>query len=131
MTVSPPNAATPEAPPACDPAPLDDLLEAMGEAGPELVRSLVVTFLDEAPRLLAAAAEAEGAGRNKEVQRAAHSLKSSSAALGALRLSSACRELETAARDGDAGLGQLLAAALTAYDEARPLLELRLTVVDH
>lgn len=119
-----------EAPP-CDPGPLDELLEVMGEAGPELVRTLVATFLDEAPRLLGAAADAQAAGRIDEVQRVAHSLKSSAAALGARRLSDASRRLEAAAKEGEADLGHLIDAALAAYGEARPLLELRSPVPDH
>jgi CheY-like chemotaxis protein/HPt (histidine-containing phosphotransfer) domain-containing protein len=117
--------------PACDPGPLDELLEVMGEAGPELVRSLVATFLAEAPRLLEAAAEAEAAGRIEEVQRAAHSLKSSSAALGAMRLAAACRRLEAAAKASEADVGHLVDAALAAFGEARPLLQLRSPVPDH
>lgn len=116
--------------PAFDPSPLDELLEVMGDAGPELVRNLVSTFLDEAPRLLAAAAEAEAAGRVDEVQRAAHSLKPSSAGLGAMRLAAACRRLEAAAKEGEAELGPLVEAAVTAYGEARPLLEERLPLVE-
>ena len=117
--------------PPWDPAPLDDLLEVMGDAGPELVRNLVVAFLEEAPRLLDAAAEAEAAGRVEEVQRAAHSLKSSSAGLGAMRLAAACRRLEAAAKEQNAPLGPLVDAALESYGEARPLLERRLPLVEH
>jgi CheY-like chemotaxis protein len=116
--------------PVFDPGPIDDLLEAMGAGGPELVRTLVATFLEEAPRLLAVAAEAQAAGRVDEVKRSAHSLKSSSAALGAMGLSAACRRLEAAAAAAEAGLDILIHAAQGAFVEVRPMLELRLPVAD-
>ncbi len=118
---APPDVGPVPSAPAFDPGPLDDLREVMGAAGPGLVASLVATFLAEAPRLLAAATDAAAAGRADEVRRVAHSLKSSSAALGALHLSAVCRELETRAGAGEADLGDLVGAARAAYAAAQPL----------
>ncbi|MBI2076857.1 MAG: Hpt domain-containing protein [Euryarchaeota archaeon] len=65
------------------------------------VRALIATFLEEAPQLVDTIRHA--LARNEPVifERAAHSLKSASATVGALELSGTAKELELAARKGD------------------------------
>ncbi len=65
-----------------------------------LVERVVAAYLDHGPAQLAAAREAVTSGEPGGLLRAVHTLKSSSANVGALRLSGMCRELEAAARVG-------------------------------
>jgi HPt (histidine-containing phosphotransfer) domain-containing protein len=81
-----------------DGAKLAELGELMGEELPGLIRQ----YLDSAPGFMA---ELELAAANDDLPAMvgpAHSLKSSSANLGALRLSRHAAHLEQAARNGDA-----------------------------
>ncbi|HBA89808.1 MAG TPA: hypothetical protein DCZ75_18000 [Geobacter sp.] len=67
---------------------------------PDLLEKVVGSFLKSAPQLIAAMrdslADADAAG----VRQAAHTLKSSSAALGCMTLSELCRHIETMASEG-------------------------------
>jgi HPt (histidine-containing phosphotransfer) domain-containing protein len=77
------------------------------------VRELANAYLAEGTTHLDAMAEALGRDAVADVVRPAHTLKSSSAALGAVRLAEISRRIEHAARDGTVeGLGDAL-------DEAR------------
>lgn len=62
---------------------------------PEVFYAVLHTYLQETPQLLATLQTAVTMGDASAMQRTAHSLKSSSAVLGALALSSLCAELET------------------------------------
>ena len=73
---------------------LDELREVLGDD----VRALIDVFLDDAPRLIA---ELEIAATRPDyplLYQAAHSLKSSSANLGAMVLSAAAKRIELGAR---------------------------------
>jgi two-component system, sensor histidine kinase and response regulator len=79
--------------------------------GDQLVRQMVELFLAQAPERLEAARAGLAAGSADEVQRAAHALKSSSAQVGALRVSALCVEIESRGAGGDlAGVPDLLDA---------------------
>ena len=83
-----------------DQSVLDDI-RAMQQLGkPDLLEKVVGSFLKSAPQLIAAMrdslADADAAG----VRQAAHTLKSSSAALGCMTLSELCRHIETMASEG-------------------------------
>jgi signal transduction histidine kinase/DNA-binding response OmpR family regulator len=80
--------------PAIDQAVLRDLLDVMGQALADLVR----VYLEDAPRLLSQLRAAAGAGDVEGMIAPAHSLKSSSANLGATRLSEQARMIEHGAR---------------------------------
>jgi signal transduction histidine kinase/CheY-like chemotaxis protein len=80
--------------PAVDQAVLKDLLDVMGQALTDLVR----VYLEDAPRLLAQLREAALADDVAGLVAPAHSLKSSSANLGAARLSDQARMIEHGAR---------------------------------
>ena len=90
------------------------------EFGAEPLRRLLAIFRSRAPGLSAAASAAVGAGDAETAGRAAHTLKSNAANIGAAGLATACSELETLARSGsleDAGqlaatIAALLASAL-------------------
>ncbi len=66
---------------------------------PSLLSKIVGLYLDSAPALLQRLRDAVAAGDSEALRQAAHSLKSSSANLGATRLAALCRELEQRGRD--------------------------------
>ena len=73
---------------------------------PDLLEKIVNVYLQDAPALLAALRG--GLQRNDFAQahRAAHTLKSSSATLGASALAEACKAAEHASRDEDGAAAQ-------------------------
>jgi HPt (histidine-containing phosphotransfer) domain-containing protein len=86
-------------------APLLDesvLAELLASTGDDIafVRDLVDTYLSETPEQLDSIRGAVVAGDAAALIRPAHTLKSSSATLGAMRLSAAGRELEMMGRSG-------------------------------
>jgi PAS domain S-box-containing protein len=64
----------------------------------DLKSEVVGIYLSEAPQLVAKLKETVGAGDMPETARGAHTLRSSSANVGARRLSELCKDLENAAR---------------------------------
>ncbi len=72
----------------------------MGEDNPDALADLIDGFLSEAPRLLEQIHQALAARDMPALQRAAHTLKSTSALFGAETLSSLCKELEAMAHAG-------------------------------
>jgi CheY-like chemotaxis protein len=102
-----------------DRAKLDEL-NVLGGGDAEFVRELVRMFNEQAPRYLEAARVALDVNDLVAVAKAAHTLKSSSAYLGARRLSELCKELEGVARGGDAQASARSLEVLTAeYDAVR------------
>ena len=85
-----------------DAATFDALVSSVGGGleGRAFVQELVGDFLDDAPAQLAGLRSAIETGDAAEAQRAAHTLKSNGAALGALGFSGLCRELELSAGQG-------------------------------
>ena len=80
-----------------DRQPLDDLV-AMG--GTTLLGQVIDAFLAESPRLLTEMGDAVHPQDATQLRRAAHTLKSNGATLGATVLTELCRELEQLAGDG-------------------------------
>ena len=78
-----------------DTAVLEDLESMLGEE----VDRLVDVFLEDSPRLIRTLENAAGGPDYEALRDAAHSLKSSSANLGALSLSAAAKRVELAARE--------------------------------
>ncbi len=103
-----------------------DALAAGHSSGTDLLRKLAELFRGEGRKQLDSLHQTWRSGDRVTATRAAHTLKSSSAALGALRLSELCRQIEHAlradatdaidARIDDAS--RAFAAALAAMDEA-------------
>ena len=83
--------------PATDPDALTRL-ERFG--GTKLLDEMIALFLENARARLSAATAGLDAHDAEAIETAMHSLKSSSAQLGALRLSRLCQQAETIARDG-------------------------------
>ncbi|WP_297143893.1 ATP-binding protein [Thermomonas sp.] len=100
-SAAPAVAAAPAAPEApadavLDKAILGELRDLLGSEVDHIIR----VYLEDAPRLVAQLERAAVANDPIALRVAAHSLKSSSANVGAMPLSVAARELEHAARDG-------------------------------
>ena len=83
--------------PTLDERVLTELLETTG-GDIDFVRELVDTYLADTPVQLDAMTTAVEADDAEALVRPAHTLKSSSATVGAMRLSSVARELEMAGR---------------------------------
>jgi HPt (histidine-containing phosphotransfer) domain-containing protein len=97
--------------PLIDNAVLDELRASVG--GDEaFMHDLVSTFLAEEPGNLEQIIAAAGRGDAEAIVRPAHTLKSSSAVIGAARLSAISREIEFCGREGrTADLARLAAEA--------------------
>jgi len=116
--IIPPAMITPPPPDTLDTATLVDLEDIMGD---ELV-TLVDAYLRDGETRMRNLQEAAARGDSAEVGKLAHSLKSSSANLGAMPLSTRARQVEEAARSGTlanpmdsvAALERLYANAATA-----------------
>ena len=83
-----------------DQTALDHIREAMPGDGKQLLGRVVRRYLDDSPRLIATLRKAAIRGDTDSLGRAAHSLKSSSATVGASGLAAQCRLIETAVREG-------------------------------
>ena len=87
--------------PVLDHAVLADLRASMGDDD-EFMRELVQTYVEEGQASLAGLLAAAAAADCAAIVRPAHTLKSTSASLGAMRLSAICREIEAAGRESRA-----------------------------
>jgi HPt (histidine-containing phosphotransfer) domain-containing protein len=67
----------------------------------DFVGELIDTFLEDAPQLLASLSSALAANDTEAFRRAAHSLKSNAASLGAMTFSASAKELEMMGKDGN------------------------------
>src|SRR3954466_13181625 len=85
--------------PVLDPAVLDELRDSVG-GDEEFIADLVATYVNEGSGHLSEMHAAAAAGDAAAIVRPAHTLKSSSAALGAMRLSQIARDIEFAGREG-------------------------------
>ena len=90
----------------------------------EMASELIAVFLDDALKLLADLREAADQGDPERLQRAAHTLKSSSASLGAMTLSALCKELEAMGRAGTLkGTAERVAQVEAEYERVKAVLE--------
>ena len=105
-----------------DGAQLANLLDLMdGEA--DLVIEVIDLFLEDGPQRVAAIAAAIDAADAVELMRAAHSLKGSSANVGARGLMGLCANLEQRGRNGSvAGAAQLCLSLQREFDAVRDAL---------
>ena len=95
-----PEPVSASTPPAVDGKALDAIRELGGAATPDLLDQVIRIYLETTPELLETLRSGLAAGHVDAVRTAAHTLKSSSANLGAGALSELCKRLETAARSG-------------------------------
>jgi two-component system, sensor histidine kinase and response regulator len=105
---TPALAAEPAAPPPAKAAEvLDrqvlDQLSKLLKSKPEVFARVINLYLAESPKLVQKLKQAASANDAPEIARAAHSLKSSSANIGAKLLSRYCGDIEASARRADTG----------------------------
>ena len=94
-----------------------------GAGRPGLLATLVKIFLRDTPPRLSSLHESLEQRDTARLEAVAHSLKSSSASLGALAMSTLCADLQVAAHDGDVVHAVALVAALDeVFDKTRSLL---------
>ncbi len=99
---------------AIDRSVLASLRELQEDGEPDIVAEVSSLFIKHAPEKISAIMQAAERGDAKGLQMAAHSLKSSSAYVGAMHLSTMSKELEQMGRSG---------AMLDAKDKAEMLKE--------
>jgi len=90
--------------PAISDAEFQALVEMVGPDEPDVLIDLLDTYLVESAGLVGSIREGEASGEFASMLRPAHSLKSSSASIGALRLSKLCADLEGYLRGSLPGL---------------------------
>ncbi len=84
-----------------DRATLHRLKESLGRRGSSKIQLLIDSFYESGERLLEEMRTALKEQRSRDLERAAHSLKSTSATMGAMALSHLARTLEAQVRDGE------------------------------
>jgi CheY-like chemotaxis protein len=90
---------------------LANLLSSLGDRAPLTEARLIDTYLRELPRMIDQLRDAVEAGDREVLHRVAHTLKSSSASLGALPLSMMCADLEDRSRESiPADTGEVIEA---------------------
>ena len=93
------------------------------QTGPEFLAELIDMYLSDSPDLIEQMRRGLAAGDCDTVRRSAHTLKSNSASLGALRLAGAARVLEMTAKGGTLeGAEPQLAQVESEYAQVAPLL---------
>ena len=104
-----------------DPVALDRL-RSLGGAG--LLQKMIGLFLEHTPKRLRAATEGEKSGDWYQVERAAHSLKSSAGHLGLTGIQSLARDVEGLAERGQsAGLAALIRQIECLFQAAQTYLQ--------
>lgn len=111
------------APPSFDLQVLKDLRALVGEDADMIVGELIDCFLQDTAELLKKMAIAIAQANLAEIKTAAHSLKSSSASVGAMSLSALARDLEAIASQGNVNQAATkLTQLTTAFEQVRPFL---------
>mgnify|MGYP000899868575 CR=1 FL=1 len=137
--ISPPPAgaevvapAEPAFPVASDPtssplarSALDQIRALQRPGAPDLLHKIIGLYLESSPQLLRQMREAVAAEDGEALRQAAHSLKSSSANLGATQLAAVCKQLEQRGREQRlTDSAELLRELETRYRQTRDALEL-------
>jgi HPt (histidine-containing phosphotransfer) domain-containing protein len=106
-----------DAVPILDLEVIDELRAATGD-DEEFLADLIATYVSEGEGHLGGMAAAVAGGDASELVRPAHTLKSSSASVGAMRLAELCRGIEAGARTGEVGsLAEDVAQARSLWTE--------------
>ncbi len=100
-----------EEPRVDNPLDLNELLilqEALGERAEMLLGELIASYFKQVEKLISEARQALAEGRNQDLCRAAHTLKSNSATFGAKRLQAIANQLEDLANQNEIATAQAL-----------------------
>ncbi len=115
---SPLGEQAPRALPILDPEQLMESLMAVGDDLQESLDLLRTTYLEDVPHLLDMLTQAAERSDFDKLRFAAHTLKSSSALMGATSLSEICRQLEEQARtQSDCDLALQVERTLDLYEQ--------------
>jgi two-component system, sensor histidine kinase and response regulator len=98
--------------PLLDESALDAIRALDDDGGDSMLQEILAVYIASCPDLLAQMDEGLATGDADKVRMATHTLKSSSANLGAQRLADLCRRAETAARSGDLATVKELASGI-------------------
>jgi CheY-like chemotaxis protein len=103
-----------------DHSALDQLRELQEDEEDDLVRELIEIFIADAPGYIDGISTAIESANAHALERAAHTLKGSSASLGAHQLAAVCLEMEKLGRSGSLeGARELLATIRREFERAR------------
>jgi PAS domain S-box-containing protein len=105
-----------------DSARMQDLVDGLGDGLGDVIES----YLEDAPQQIEDMRVAFENGDRDELQRVAHTLKSSSGIFGAHEMVTLCRNLEIAAREGGIAGTQPIPAIAQAFEKVRAVLNLYL-----
>ncbi|WP_456404627.1 two-component regulator propeller domain-containing protein [Thiolapillus sp.] len=110
-----------------DDSMLQEIRQMQQPGQPDLVRRIVDIYLQESPKYIAALCEAVAAGDYDALQRSAHTLKSSSAHIGARTVSRLAAELEACGRNQEGEpVERLLAQLRQKYQDLEKLLRMKI-----
>jgi HPt (histidine-containing phosphotransfer) domain-containing protein len=110
---------------AIDTEVLQTFRQTMGESAEVFLTQLIEIYLEESPALLQAMDTAVTQNDAGAMKQAAHALKSSSAALGAIALSKLCEELEKMGNSQTTtGASEILSQLQSEYETVKAALPL-------
>lgn len=104
------------------------LVDMVGADMPEVVIDILNTYIEESNMLIGALETAQANGQTTEMMRPAHSLKSSSASVGALRLSELSAKLEAYTRGHDNSVAPGIQIGLIRQEYGRVVAELEVEI---
>jgi CheY-like chemotaxis protein/HPt (histidine-containing phosphotransfer) domain-containing protein len=111
---------------------LDQLRELQSKDDPDLLANVLKLYLGDSPKAVAKVAQGVADGDAAVVERAAHTLKSASANIGATALSQLCAQLQAAGRSGNLDVARVLYPRLTAeYQRVQTALHAELATTGH
>jgi CheY-like chemotaxis protein len=111
----------PESRPAIDPEQFESFRQAMGD---DFIGEVIEVFNEDAPKLLLDMQQALAANDAELFRRAAHSLKSNSAQIGAVKLSELARGLEMIGKEGRlTEVSDIVALAEAEYNLVKQVLQ--------
>ncbi len=107
-----------------DDSAIEKIRDIAGDQGPAFVSEMAQLFLEETGKSIEDLRAASTRADWKSVARVSHSLKSSAATLGLMRLAAACRALEMEIRNttGSEETPTLTAAVFDRFEESVPIL---------
>ena len=126
LPVNSSESGEPPSPPlSIDAKVLQSFREMVGEGADSILVEMIDCYLEDAPKLLSAIADAVAQNDAKQLRSSTHTLKSSSATLGATKLSNLCQQLEAISRTGHTEGGQDTVPQLKAeYERVKTALQI-------
>jgi len=109
-------------PPVVDPQALENIRALQREGAPDLLTRVIQAYLSETPKFLQNLQQAINQGDIQVVQRMTHTLKSSSANLGALGVANLARKLEETVLSSPEEARKILDELSREYDKCQEVL---------